>query len=229
MHKVLIAHSSDDLRSTLEIIISCKYETLTCANGTEAIEIIQKFRPDALILDLGLPEMNGISVLEVSKSFLPPVILATTWSQDHPTLKLLPSYGVDNVTVLPCRIGSLIYLLEDLIRENLDETPRTLKAYLRLLQIPVHLDGYRQLLSVIPMYMEDPSRTLTKEIYPVIAQEMQLNSWKSVDRSIRTAIESGWKAGDPALWQQYFPGTQKQPKVLQFVSELARRISEHNN
>ena len=228
MHKVLIAHSSEDVRTTLDNIISCKYRTIICADGFETAKLLKTERPDALILDLSLPGFSGIDVLREGQEHLPLAILATTWYPDPAMMKEATSLGVDHISVLPGKLGVLIYQLEDLLRQISSDTPATLKAHLRALSIPTHLDGYRQLLYVIPMKLEDPSRSLIKEIYSVIVKEMQLTSWQCVDRSIRSAIEKGWENGDRDIWLQYFPDATQRPSVSQFIAELMRRLSENN-
>ena len=127
MHKVLIAHSSEDVRTTLDNIISCKHQTTTCSNGFDTVKLLETERPDAMILDLSLPGKNGIEILKDAHDYLPPVILATTWYPDPAKMKEATSLGVDHITVLPGKVGILIYQLEDLLRE-LRQTQSVVKA-----------------------------------------------------------------------------------------------------
>lgn len=226
MRKVLIAHSSEDVRITLEDIISCKYEAFVCYNCSQALTLLETEKPDALILDLSLHGGSVSELLKSASNFLPPVILATTWFPDENTFREMMNRGVDYIIALPGKLGKLVYRLEDMLLQLNRKEPKTLKTILHYLQIPTHLDGYTQLLSVVPMYMEDPKRTLTKEIYPVIAQQMGLSSWNCVDRSIRSAIEQGWNACSETAWRQFFPKLTKAPKVSQFLAFLSDYLTD---
>lgn len=228
MHKVLIAHSSEDVRLTLEDIISSKYETLTCSNYKIALTLLQEEKPDILILDLSIHGGSASDLLKNAAKFLPNVILATTWYPDDATLRDLPALGVDFVLALPGRLGKIIYRLEDILQQMHSKKPVTLKGILNQLKIPAHLDGYRMLLQVVPMHMEDPARRLSKEIYPVIADQMGLNHWKSVDRSIRSAIEHGFSVTDNPAWEYYFPGLIEAPNITLFLSVIADHLTENH-
>lgn len=225
MHKVLIAHSSEDVRLTLEDIISSKYETLTCSNYEHTYILLQEEKPDILILDLSLHGGSASDLLKNAAKFLPNVILATTWFPDDAALRDLPALGVDFVMALPGKLGKLIYRLEDIMQQMHSKKPVTLKGILNQLKIPAHLDGYRMLLQVLPMYMEDPARRLSKEIFPVVAEQMGLNHWKSVDRSIRSAIEHGFLIPDNPAWEYYFPGLTEVPNITQFLSVIADHLT----
>lgn len=226
MRKVLIAHSSEDVRITLENIISCKYETFICCNCVQALELIENEEPDALILDLSLHGGSASDLLKSAAKFLPPIILATTWFPEVTYIREMTNLGVDYIVALPAKLGKLVYRLEDMILLLEQQTPKTLKTLLHHLQIPTHLDGYTQLLSVVPMYMEDPKRTLSKEIYPAIVAQMGLSSWKCVDRSIRSAIEQGWNTCGNTIWRQYFPNHTKAPKISQFLAFVSDYLTE---
>jgi len=227
MHKVLIAHSSEDVRLTLEDIISSKYITLSCNNYAQAFALMQEEEPDVLILDLSLHGGSASELLINAGAFLPKVILATTWFPDDAALQDLVTLGVDFVMALPGKLGKLIYRLEDILQQH-DKNPLTLKDILNQLKIPAHLDGYRMLLQAVPMYMEDPCRRLSKEIYPIIAEQMGLNHWKSVDRSIRSAIEHGFASPENAVWEYYFPGLTDAPNISLFLSVISNHLTENS-
>ena len=225
MHTVLIAHSSEEIATILDCVISCKYSTTICSDSENTVNQILLNPPDALILDMSLPVTGGIGVLERIKGCLPDVILATVWFPDQQIINTLSAYGVDHVTVLPGKIGDIIYKLEDMLQQKSAENPTLLKTILRQLHIPGHVDGYQQLLMAIPLFAEDPSSILSKEIYPVIARALHLTSGKCVERSIRAALDSGWNNGDKELWRKYFPDAQRRPAVKTFIAEISHHLS----
>ena len=74
MYKVLIAHSSEDLISSTELDLRGKYEIMSCSDGNRALELMKHFRPDAMVLDLSIPQGDGLILLEEAQEFLPPVM-----------------------------------------------------------------------------------------------------------------------------------------------------------
>ena len=64
MHKLLIADCSEDYRLALSAVLSGQYQVLCCRSGTEALTLLHQERPDILVIDLMLPELDGVTVLE---------------------------------------------------------------------------------------------------------------------------------------------------------------------
>ncbi len=68
--RVLIADDSDRVRDSLRRMIAC-FSHLTVVgeaqNGTQALEMIRQLQPEVVVLDLEMPEMTGLEVLETLK------------------------------------------------------------------------------------------------------------------------------------------------------------------
>jgi two-component system, cell cycle response regulator DivK len=58
--KVLIVEDNADLLNILEHLLSTEYEVRTARRGEEGVTLATSFRPDVVILDLQLPQMDGI-------------------------------------------------------------------------------------------------------------------------------------------------------------------------
>ena len=71
------------------------------------------------------------------------------------------------------------------------------------LQFKNNLDGYRYVVTGLPMFAQNPQQTLTKELYPAIAK-LHGKSGGQVERSIRNAIEIAWLRRDERIWRMYF-------------------------
>ena len=84
------------------------------ADGDEALAVIRRERPDAVLLDVRMPKRNGIEVLQAlhASSELPPTILLTTFDDDEALL--------DGV-----KAGARGYLLKDVSLEQLTDALRT--------------------------------------------------------------------------------------------------------
>jgi DNA-binding response OmpR family regulator len=57
---VLLVEDDPDVRELLEFILRSEgYDTITAVNGTRALEELHRRRPDVIVLDLMMPEMDG--------------------------------------------------------------------------------------------------------------------------------------------------------------------------
>lgn len=92
------------------------------------------------------------------------------------------------------------------------------------LQIGIHRLGYKQLALLIPCYCLDDNQSLTKELYPYVAQCFGYCSWQSVEHAVRIAIIDAWKQRNPTVWERYFPGMEKPPTNKQFIATLAEQL-----
>lgn len=84
--KVIIADDSDFVRDGMRIILSVdeEFEVLGCAsNGRDAIEIAKKTRPDVFLMDIQMPEMDGIEATKyIVENDLGKVLILTTFDDD---------------------------------------------------------------------------------------------------------------------------------------------------
>ena len=94
------------------------------------------------------------------------------------------------------------------------------------LRFGVHRLGYKQLLVLIPYYALDSGQSLSKELYPYVAERFGHVSWKSVEHEVRVAILDAWKHRDSNIWEKYFPGAKKVPSNKQFMATIAERIKK---
>jgi DNA-binding response OmpR family regulator len=63
-HRLLVVDDDPDIRDIVELNFMMEgFEVLTAANGREAEEIVRSQRPDAVLLDIMMPERDGIDVL----------------------------------------------------------------------------------------------------------------------------------------------------------------------
>lgn len=59
MVTILVVDDNEKLRSIFRIILK-EYETIEARNGLEAIELYKKYSPDIVLMDILMPEMDGI-------------------------------------------------------------------------------------------------------------------------------------------------------------------------
>src|SRR3954452_15178487 len=103
MAKILIVDDSEDSRESLAVILRDRGHTVTCVpNGREALALVLADLPDAILLDLMMPEMDGPSFLEVVRSYLRiqslPVVVLTALG-DSPMIERARALRVNSILV----------------------------------------------------------------------------------------------------------------------------------
>lgn len=130
--KIIIADDSDFVRDGMRIILDVheEFEVIGCArNGREAIELAQKQAPDIFLMDIQMPEMDGIEATRyIVEHQLGKVLILTTFDDDELVQKALKNgakgYLVKNHTPehLKQMIKSVYHgtgVMEETILENL--------------------------------------------------------------------------------------------------------------
>jgi DNA-binding NtrC family response regulator len=80
MAKVLVIDDEQGIRSLLDTLLSRKgYDVVLAESGQKGLECFRRERPDVIVLDLKMPEMDGLTVLQQIRSLDPrtPVIILT--------------------------------------------------------------------------------------------------------------------------------------------------------
>lgn len=80
MSKILVIDDEQGIRNLLDTLLSRKgYEVVLASNGQKGLELFRRERPDVVVLDLKMPEMNGLTVLQQVRQLNPvqPVVILT--------------------------------------------------------------------------------------------------------------------------------------------------------
>ncbi len=89
--KVLFVEDESALRSTYQRYFASRYHVAFAANGSEARLRLQEFGPEVLILDLRLPDTDGVTLLQEIRASHPllPVIVTTAYVSMEPLINVL--------------------------------------------------------------------------------------------------------------------------------------------
>jgi PAS domain S-box-containing protein len=114
--RVLVVDDEVGPRESLRILLKPHYDIRTAASARAALEILQEFRPDLVILDIKMPEMDGLEVLRRIKRFDPSieVVMITAYASLE-TVKLALSHGAFEYLIKPFARQDL----EDVVRRAL--------------------------------------------------------------------------------------------------------------
>lgn len=214
-------------------------------NGVEALEAIQQLQPDVVILDIIMPYLDGIGVLErLDKEDLqkrPKIVMLTAFGQESITHRVV-ELGADYYILKPFDLNILTERLRQMVSK--DGTPAKhsptvrdrdrnqdtrVTTIMHELGIPAHIKGYLYLRDAIIMVVDrvDLLSKITKELYPSIAQKY-LTTPSRVERAIRHAIEVAWDRGNVDFIQRVFGHTISQekgkPTNSEFIAMVADRL-----
>ena len=119
MTKILIVEDEAGLRQGLEINLRHEnYETVTAADGDEAIRLFHAESPDLVLLDLMLPKKSGFEVLDhIRKLSKVPVILLTARGQETDKVRGLRS-GADDYVTKPFGVQELFARIDVCVRQT---------------------------------------------------------------------------------------------------------------
>jgi CheY-like chemotaxis protein len=128
------------LRTALE---SDGYQVTEAANGRQALEAIKTHAPDLMVLDLNMPVMDGMAVLEAMKSLV---------GTNKPRVIILTAYGSIPAAVKATRNGAIDFLEKPITPAELRQTVRSVLEEPELefpVNVTVDAPGYEQVLDRI--------------------------------------------------------------------------------
>lgn len=229
MRKLLIVDGSESFTDALREVFKNEFDLHICYDGETALEELLSFQPEILVINLMLPFKDGLTVLQES-AHKPKVILAICPYTNTYIEQVAADLGVQYIMLMPT-INSLRVRLMDLIATTVlpkSDPTNQVTVHLHILSFQTHLDGYQQLRYGIPIFACNPGIRLSKELYPAIAEHFDLPDSRTVEHSIRTAIESAWRHRNPSVWAKYFPprsdGSVPCPTNKAFFSCLAQKL-----
>jgi DNA-binding response OmpR family regulator len=139
MARVLVVDDEEDVRNLVAFNLKAAgMEVLQAKNGVEALEMVKNESPDLVVLDLMMPEMDGISVCEMIRK-LPrasetPVVMLTAWATDRARVVGLQAGASDYITK-PFSPRELVKRVQGLLTEHRLRASHCKKMELRQLSI----------------------------------------------------------------------------------------------
>ena len=222
-------------------------------NGEEICKIIREKEPDVVVLDIIMPKMDGLAVMEqfVHNSNLkkiPAFIVVSAVGKERITEDAF-SLGADYYVLKPFdnrmlhnRIKHVRSIGEKKYREINRQPAKQEESSVALgnletdvtniiheIGVPAHIKGYQYLRDAIILSVNDMEmlNSITKILYPTIAKKHQTTSSR-VERAIRHAIEVAWSRGKmdtiDALFGYTVSTGKGKPTNSEFIALIADKI-----
>lgn len=210
-------------------------------NGLDALKLIQEKEPDVIVLDIIMPHLDGIGVLEnletMDLAARPKVIILTTLGQEFMTKRTV-ELGADYYILKPFDLDVLGVRIKQLAKGSLKTVQNPVKTrhldvevtkIIHQMGVPAHIKGYQYLRDAIMFVIDDVSLlgAVTKELYPMIAEKYHTTPSR-VERAIRHAIELAWDRGNVEMMNRFFGYTinveRGKPTNSEFIAMIADKL-----
>ena len=117
--KVLVIEDDKNIRSFLQAILEANnYEVILTQTGAEAYSMITSQCPDVILLDLGLPDMDGMRILESVREWSAmPIIVVSARDRERDKVEALDK-GADDYITKPFGTAELVARIRAAIRHS---------------------------------------------------------------------------------------------------------------
>ena len=121
MNTILVVDDESQIRRALSLNLGARgYEVLEATTGEAAIALIQARNPDVVLLDLGLPDTDGIVVLGSIRQWSSVAIIVLTVRDDERSKAEAFEAGADDYLTKPFDMAELADRIGDVLRRNTD-------------------------------------------------------------------------------------------------------------
>ncbi len=218
-------------------------------NGEDACALIKAKQPDVVLLDLIMPKMDGLSVMDQ--------INHDKNMEKHPDFIVISAVGQERITEDAFKKGANYYILKpfnnEMVLSRIKHVTRMFRPdtpskavrrkpaaalpevdlenkvtdMIHEIGIPAHIKGYHYLRDAIMMAVRDMDvlNAITKVLYPTIAKTHQTTASR-VERAIRHAIEVAWSRGKLDTLDRLFGYTVSNGKGKPTNSEFIALIAD---
>ena len=254
--KVMIVDDNKEFVKLLEEYINIQDDMEVIAkayDGKEMIEKIKEHKPDVLLLDVIMPERDGLTILEDivenQEISMPTTVVMSAIGQEKITQKAI-SLGATYYVVKPFDMAILVERLRDILTEDVlpERQNKVTIASKELIHakkknelsleirttnmihdvgVPAHIKGYQYIREAILFVIknEEAINAITKVLYPTLAKKFNTTPSR-VERAIRHAIEVAWNRGQLEMHDKIFGYTVNSNKGKPTNSEFIAMIAD---
>jgi len=237
---VLLADANEEYRALLATAIEETGEFHVvgeAADGAQAVHMVSELKPDVLLMDMVMPEMDGLSVLSKLRQLgeiAPMVIVISAFCREQ-MVAAAANAGAAAFLSKPCTSSAVLENMRMLLGVATENEPHSaglekmVTSIIHEVGVPAHIKGYQYVREAIMITVEDMDviNSVTKVLYPEVANRFATTPSR-VERAIRHAIEVAWDRGDLETLQKFFGytvnGAKGKPTNSEFIAMISDRI-----
>ncbi|MBR1761900.1 MAG: sporulation transcription factor Spo0A [Eubacterium sp.] len=243
--RVLIADETEEIGKACEKEFKALgYDVSLCKkDGDEVLSRIALSHFDAVIMDVFMPSMDAIDVLDkVNESIAEkPLVILISAIQGGNFEEQIIGCGADYYFIKPIKPAAVAKRVERILSWKNEKSKRSrgsmsedeievvISDIMRQIGVPAHIKGYQYLRKSIILCVNDSEMlgSVTKILYPTVAKEFNTTASR-VERAIRHAIEVAWDRGDVDVLSSFFGYTiqaqRGKPTNSEFIAMIADKI-----
>lgn len=247
--KVLLTEEANDFgKHCAAVLRSYGFDVrLVPKNGAEVLHMIEKEKPDVLVMDAILASIDALGVLQqLQKSAVPkkPLVMVVSGVDNQRFENEVLMAGANYYFLKPFDIGMMAERIammtgwkkhgmgagdtyENAAHMSNADLEVLVSDIMHQIGVPAHIKGYQYLREAIILSINDTEmmNSVTKVLYPTVAKRFSTTSSR-VERAIRHAIEVAWDRGDVDVLSSYFGYTIQNSRGKPTNSEFIAMISD---
>jgi len=200
---ILIVEDDEQINDALKIYLLKKgYNTIQAHDGKEALDIFNSKPVDLILLDISLPEIDGIEVLKQVRAVSDvPIIMLTVFSKEYDKLKCF-NLGTDDYITKPFSFKEAIARIQAVLNRVNKKVDLTPNAYLSLGKIKINSFTREVFVSdteilltkkefdLLFTFLNNPNITFSREkLLEKIWNDKDINDFRTVDTHIKQLRE----------------------------------------
>lgn len=209
--KILIVEDNIQFLYALqEALKEFKADIVSVGDGIVALEFVKTYKPDIVILDLNIPSLNGIELLEKieqNKELSTSVIIV---SGELNLINRIPGKHYNKIKGVFCKPVELVNIQESikniiLKKKNIDNIEKMQKV-LNNFSFNKTSKGYRYLVECIEEITEHPTeiKNIKKTVYPIIAKRHNIENKNKVKWCVVKTLKSMIRYTDKKILAKFF-------------------------
>ncbi len=242
--RVLIADDNAEISDILTDFLKLYDDIEVCGvakNGADALAMIYSREPDIVLLDIIMPELDGLAVLENLKANppvkRPDIIIASAIAQERITSEAF-ALGAVYYIVKPFNLASLLNRIRAIAKTDRPVVPRTMtdsspknriKRAVMEAGIQTNVLGFGYIVEAVSiLYESERPIPLAKGVYPIVGQKYG-TTVECVEKAIRCAISSAEKTGTSyfkRLFSEGGAGTEKSNNS-RFLTKICEDVKQY--
>lgn len=234
--RVLVVEDNTEMCDIFENYLPLTAELELCGvakDGEEGLRKIFELKPDVVLLDIIMPKLDGISVLEK---------LQTNPPEKMPCIIVMSAVGQERFTARALELGASYYFIKPLSLEDICRRISFIIAPASACNVPAHdiegmisqevielgvptnILGFKYIIEAVKLLIRGKmSYPISKQIYAQIAQNNR-TTVECVESALRKTISRIYESQSQKI--QALTHEEKKPSNAQFLTALAENIKQ---